>query len=292
MMLLKCSEMMLLRKMTMRLGIDVGDDVEEDGGYVEVKFDVVNPDHATVVLDEVVVAADVYVFVVANLLDDEVVEVDVVDVPGDVAVLVNLIDVTVDDVVCDDLDVVVVAVVGVSELLIVNDDVDDVDVDHLGDVVCWLLPVHVVDALLVVEVVVNDVKVVAFRVVDDDDCDAAVVSNVVDDVKTLILQDIDYNNNDDACSKSALMHAKEKASKDDAKELVRGVVVNKNVYEDVDVNDEVVVEDDVVKSVEDEQAEVCDVDVNEEIHVLDPDVLQVGDVLKVGDVDGKMPLET
>ena len=84
----------------------------------------------------VVVAADVYVVVVANLLDDEVVEVDGVDVLGDVAVVASLIDITVDDVVYDDLDVVVVAVVIVSELLIVNDDVDDVGVDHLDDVVC------------------------------------------------------------------------------------------------------------------------------------------------------------
>ena len=37
--------------------------------------------------------------------------------------------------------------------------------------------------------------------------------------------------------------------------------------EDVDVNDEVVVEDDVVKDVEDEQVEVCDVDVNEGIQL-------------------------
>ena len=39
------------------------------------------------------------------------------------------------------------------------------------------------------------------------------------------------------------------------KRLVRNVVVNKDVYEDVDVNEEVVVEDDVVKDVEDEQAD-------------------------------------
>ena len=70
-------------------------------------------------------------------------------------------------------------------------------------------------------------------------------------------------------------------------------MVNKNVYEDVDVNGEVVVEDDVVEDAEDEQVEVCDVDVNEEIQVLDLDVLlQVGDVLKVGAVDGKVPLKT
>ena len=46
------------------------------------------------------------------------------------------------------------------------------------------------------------------------------------------------------------MHAKEKASKDDEKELVRRVVVNKNVYEDVDVNGKVIVEDGVVEDVE------------------------------------------
>ena len=111
--------------------------------------------------------------------------------------------------------------------------------------------------------------------------------------KDLILQDVDDNNGDDACCRSALTHAKKKASENDEKELVRGVVANKNVYEDVDVNGEVVVEDDVVEDVEDEQVEVCDVDVNEEIQVLDLDVLrQVGDVLKVGVVDGKVPLET
>ena len=44
-----------------------------------------------------------------------------VDVLGNVAVVVNLIDVVVDDVVHDDLDVAVVAVVFVSELLIGND---------------------------------------------------------------------------------------------------------------------------------------------------------------------------
>ena len=47
-----------------------------------------------------------------------------------------------------------------------------------------------------------------------------------------------------------------------------------------------------VEDVEDEQVEVCDVDVYEEIQVLDLDVLQVGDVLKVVAVDGKVPLKT
>ena len=68
--------------------------------------------------------------------------------------------------------------------------------------------------------------------------------------------------------------------------------MSRDVYEDVDVNGKVVVEDDVVEVVEDEQVEVCDVDVNEEIQVLDLDVLQVDDVLKVGNVDGKVPLKT
>ena len=54
----------------------------------------------------------------------------------------------------------------------------------------------------------------------------------------------------------------------------------------------VVVEDDVVEDVEDEQVEVCDVDVYEEIQVLDLDVLQVDDVLKVCHADGKVPLKT
>ena len=257
------------------------------------ELDVVNPDDANVVLDEVIVADDVYVVVVANL-DDEVVEVDEVDFLGYVAVVVNLIDVTVDDMMMpDDLDVVVVAIDVMSELLTINDDVDDVGVDHLNVVVCWLLPVDVADVLLVVDVVVNDVKVVVFQVVNDDDCDAAVVGNVADDVKRLILQDVgDSNSNDATCCKNALMHAKEKASKDDERTLVRWIVMNKNVYEDVDVNDEVVVEDDVVEDVEYEQVEVCDVDVNEEIQLLDLDVLQVSDVLKVVHVDGKVPLKT
>ena len=69
--------------------------------------------------------------------------------------------------------------------------------------------------------------------------------------------------------------------------------MNNNVYEDVDVNGEVVVEDDVVEDVEDEQVEVCGVDVYKGIQVLDLDVLlQVCDVLKVGSVDGKVPLKT
>ena len=88
------------------------------------------------------------------------------------------------------------------------------------------------------------------------------------------------------------MHAKEEASADDEERVVGRVVVNKDVYEDVDVNGEVVVKDDVVEQVEDEQVEVCDVDVNEEVQGLDLDVIQVGDVLKVDDVDGKVPLKT
>ena len=114
---------------------DVDDDVEEDDGYVKVELDAVNPDDADVVLDEAVVADDVYVAVVANLLDDEFVEVYEANVLGYVAGIVSLIDVIVEDVVYDDLDVLVVAAVAVSELLIVNDDVDDVGVDHLGVVV-------------------------------------------------------------------------------------------------------------------------------------------------------------
>ena len=80
----------------MMLGGDVDDEVEEDDGCVEAEFNIVNPDDANVVLMRLLLLTDVYVAVVANLLDDEVVEVDVVDVLGDVAVVVNLIDVTVD----------------------------------------------------------------------------------------------------------------------------------------------------------------------------------------------------
>ena len=88
-----------------------------------------------VVLDEAVVGDDVHVVVGVNLLDDEVVGVDEVDVLVDVNVLVNIRGVIDDDDVAYDLNVVVV-VVDVSELLIVNDDVDDVGIDHLDDVRC------------------------------------------------------------------------------------------------------------------------------------------------------------
>ena len=59
--------------------------------------------------------------VVADLLDDEVVDVDVIYVLGALTVVVNLIDVTVDDVVCDDVDVDGLTVVVVSELLLKSD---------------------------------------------------------------------------------------------------------------------------------------------------------------------------
>ena len=77
---------------------DASGDVDDEAEEVEVELDVINPDDANVVLDEAVVADNVYVavIVVANLLDDEVVEVNVVDVLDDVAVVVNLIDVTVE----------------------------------------------------------------------------------------------------------------------------------------------------------------------------------------------------
>ena len=166
-----------------------------------------------------------------------VVEVNVVNVLDNVDVVVSLIDIVVDDVVCDDQDAVVVAIAFVSELLISNDGVEDVDVDHLGDVVCWLLPVDNVDELLIVEVVVDDVRVVIFQVIDDDDCDAAAVDDVVDDTKWLVLQDVDKDNGDDDWCRNALIHAKEKVSKEDAKRRVRRVVVNKDWYEDVDVNE-------------------------------------------------------
>ena len=124
------------------------------------KFNVVNLDDANVVLDEVVVAA-VYVIVVANLLDDEVVEVDVVDVLDSVDVVVNFIDIVV-DAMYDDLDVSAVPIVFVSELLVSNGDVDDVNVDGFVHVVGIVLPVGVVVELLVGEVVVDDVGVELF----------------------------------------------------------------------------------------------------------------------------------
>ena len=57
-------------------------------------------------------------------------------------------------------------------------------------------------------------------------------------------QDVDNDNGSDDRCRNALMHAKEKASKDDEERVVRRVVVNKDVYEDVDVNYEVVVVED------------------------------------------------
>ena len=126
--------------------IDVRNDVDDDvvdAGCVEVDLDVANLDDVEDVCDDiavdpkvyVVVVAHVYVgvVVVADLLGDEVVGVDVIDVLGNVAVVVNLIDVFVDDVVYDDVDVDDLAEAVMGELLLGNDDVDDVD--HLGDVV-------------------------------------------------------------------------------------------------------------------------------------------------------------
>ena len=58
---------------------DVDNDDEEDGGYVEVEFDVVNLGDVDDVFDEVLVVVDVYAVAVADLLNDEIVEVDVAD---------------------------------------------------------------------------------------------------------------------------------------------------------------------------------------------------------------------
>ena len=57
--------------------------------------------------------------------------------------------------------------------------------------------------------------------------------------------------------------------------------MNNRVYEDIDVNDKVVVEDHVVKDAEGDQVGFYDVDVDEITQVLDLDVLQVDDALKV-----------
>ena len=78
--------------------------------------------------------------------------------------------------------------------LVGNDDVDDVNIDSFVDVVCEVLPVDV----------------------------------VLDDVRVVASQADDYDDGNDA-----LMHAKERASKGDEKRLVRQAVVNKDVYEDV-----------------------------------------------------------
>ena len=117
------------------VGNDVEDEAEEDDGRVEVADDVANPDDRKVGLGEAVVVDDVYVVDVVNLLDDGMVEVDEVNVLVDVIVIANIINAADDGIVCDDLNVVVV-VADAGKLLLVNDDVDEVGVDHLGDVVC------------------------------------------------------------------------------------------------------------------------------------------------------------
>ena len=55
---------------------NVDDEVDEDDGYVEVELEVINSSDVNVVLDVVVVVDDVHVVVVANLRDEEVVEVN------------------------------------------------------------------------------------------------------------------------------------------------------------------------------------------------------------------------
>ena len=110
---------------------------------------------------------------------------------------------------------------GNSGLLVGNDE-DEYDADRVDDVVCGVFPV---------DVVVDDVRVVALHVVDDchgddDDGDAA---------------------------RNAWLHAKEKTNKDDEKGVVGKVVVNKDVCEDVDVIEEIVFENVVVEDVEDEE---------------------------------------
>ena len=132
--LLKYSDLMSVKMLSKNVGDDVEDEAEEDDSHVEVMLDAINLDDEKVVLDEAVVVDDVYVVDVVNLLDDEVVGVDEVKILVDVVVVVN-INVTGDGVVCDDLDVVVV-VADAGKLLLVNDDVDEVGVDHLGDVMC------------------------------------------------------------------------------------------------------------------------------------------------------------
>ena len=57
--------------------------------------------------------------------------------------------------------------------------------------------------------------------------------------------------------------------------------MTKGVYEGVDVNSEIVVEDHVVEDAENGQVGVYDADVNEGTQVHDLDVLQVDGTLKV-----------
>ena len=129
-------------------------------------------------------------------------------------------------------------------------------------------------------------------------CEVILVDVVVDDVRVVALQvvDDDNGNGNDDVARSALMHAKEKASKDDKKRVVGQVVVNKDVYGDVDVNEELVVEEVVAEDVEDEEGLVNTCDANVDGDVQDVNVEVAGfddvDVLKVGDADGKVPLKT
>ena len=71
-----------------------------------------------------------------------------------------------------------------------------------------------------------------------------------------------------------------KVSNNDDEELVRCILMNKCVYEDVEVDGEIVVEDHV-EDAEDGQVVVCNHDVDEGILVLDLDVLHVDGVLQV-----------
>ena len=105
-----------------------------------------------------------------------------------------------------------------DELLVGNDDTEE-DVDVVDDVLC---------EVILVDVVVDGVRVVAFQAVDDD------------------------NGNDDDAKVCALMHAKEKASAKDETRAVRKVVMNKDVCGDVSVSEGGVAENNIVEDSEDE----------------------------------------
>ena len=127
------------------------------------------------------------------------------------AIVVNLINVAIDvGEYHGDADDKSITVEVMDELLICNDDNED-DVDGVDNVVC---------EVIAVDVVVDSMRVVAFQAVDDDNGD---------------------DDDDDDAARSALMHAKEKASANDETKVARKVAMSKDVYGDVE--DEVVLID-------------------------------------------------
>ena len=106
--------------------------------------------------------------------------------------------------------------------------------------------------------------------------DAVVVDSAVNDVKGLVLKEVDEDSVDVDCDRNTLMPAEWKASNDDGA-LVRCILTNKSVCEDVYVDDEVVVENHL-KDTEDGQVVVRCLDVKTQL--LDLDAPHTDDVLQ------------